>query len=386
MSHLLFIALLAFPIPVQDATPAADRARLIEEGSAQLLAMQEARDGKGEPAEWPYEGVYRVKGEIPMGYHVGGTAACALALLQTPGYAADGELREAVHRATRFVLDGLEHSRMAAGFEGGYDVRGWGHTYALTLLLRLRALQAVPEDWRDEVDRRVEWLIHALESTEIEGSGGWNYARRTRGGGTSPASPFMTAPTILALWEARAQGAQVDGAVIERALTVLQGARNEHGAIPYNTSARKDEMPGAIGRTPVTEVVLLMAGRSDPERLSTSIDAFFEYWPELEARRSKRGTHEGPYSIAPYYFWYAHRYLALAIEFLPEAERPRPRRLLLERMLEVRQEDGRWNDRVFPRTANYGTAMVVLALLEPELQRPRIGERTGERTGEKAAK
>jgi hypothetical protein len=336
--------------------------------------MQEARDGKGEPAEWPYEGVYRVKGEIPVGYHVGGTAACALALLQTPGYAQDEELQGAVRRAARYVLDGLDHARMAAEFEGGYDVRGWGHTYGLTFLLRMRALEAVPEDWQDEVDRRVVWLIEALESIEIEGGGGWNYSRRRRGGGASPASPFMTAPTILALWEARAQGGQVDGAVIERALDVLQGARNEHGAIPYNTSARKDEMPGAIGRTPVTEVVLLMAGRSNQERLSASIDAFFEHWSELEARRSQRGTHEGPYSIAPYYFWYAHRYLALAIELLPEAERAGPRHLLLERMLEVRQEDGRWNDRVFPRTANYGTAMVVLALLEPELPRPRGAE------------
>jgi hypothetical protein len=238
----------------------------------------------------------------------------------------------------------------------------------------MRALEAVPKDWQVEVDRRIAWLIQALESTEIEGTGGWNYARRTRGGGATPASPFMTAPTILALWEARAQGEEVDGSVIERALDALEGSRNVHGAIPYTTGARRDEMPGAIGRTPVTEVVLLMAGRSNLERVSSSIDAFFAHWTELEARRSKRGTHEGPYSIAPYYFWYAHRHLALAIEYLPEAERTRPRRLLLERMLEVRQEDGRWNDRVFPRTANYGTAMAVLALLEPELPRPRVGQ------------
>lgn len=376
---LLVVPLCGLPLMGQDADSLPERARLIEEGLAHLLAMQEARDGQGEPAEWPYEGVYRVQGEIPVGYHVGGTAACALALLRSPGYSQDEKLRGAVRRATRFVLDTLHHPRMAADFEGGYDVRGWGHTYALTFFLHLRALEAVPEDWQDEVLRSVQWLVEALESTEIEGTGGWNYGRRSRGGGTSPASPFMTAPTILALWEARAQGGQVDEQVLERALDVLEGARNEHGAIPYNTSARKDEMPGAIGRTPVTEVVLLMAGRSDQERLSSSIDAFFEYWPELEARRSQRGTHEGPYSIAPYYFWYAHRYLALAIEFLPQAERVRPRRLLLERMLLVRQEDGRWNDRVFPRTANYGTAMVVLALLEPDLQRPRIGERTGER-------
>ena len=36
---------------------------------------------------------------------------------------------------------------------------------------------------------------------------------------------------------------------------------------------------------------------------------------------------------------------------------------LLEVILKTRDADGTWNDRVFPRSRNYGTAMVVLALL-----------------------
>jgi hypothetical protein len=32
-------------------------------------------------------------------------------------------------------------------------------------------------------------------------------------------------------------------------------------------------------------------------------------------------------------------------------------------ILRTRDGDGTWNDRVFPRSRNYGTAMIVLALL-----------------------
>ena len=78
---------------------------------------------------------------------------------------------------------------------------------------------------------------------------------------------------------------------------------------------------------------------------------------------AKPGTHEGPYNIAPYYFYYAHYYAAQAIEMLPEKSRAKERDRLLEVVLKTRDEDGTWNDRVFDRSKNYGTAMVVLALI-----------------------
>ena len=41
----------------------------VREGIAFLISAQE-----GSPkAQWPYEGVYRVGGEIPVGYRIGGT-------------------------------------------------------------------------------------------------------------------------------------------------------------------------------------------------------------------------------------------------------------------------------------------------------------------------
>ena len=74
--------------------------------------------------------------------------------------------------------------------------------------------------------------------------------------------------------------------------------------------------------------------------------------------------------IAPYYFHYAHTYVAQAIEMLPEAERPPLREKLRALYWKTREKDGGWNDRVFPRSEGYGTAMAILGLLMPELPPP----------------
>jgi hypothetical protein len=95
------------------------------------------------------------------------------------------------------------------------------------------------------------------------------------------------------------------------------------------------------------------------------LDACFTHWERLEERRAQTGTHTPPFLIAPYYVFFGHHYAAQAIEQLPPAERPEYRSRLHERLAQVRDADGTWNDRVFPRSANDGTAMVVLALGMP---------------------
>lgn len=363
------VASLGLPLAAQEGSPKPppDVGAALARATALLIEKQETLEGAEGRPEWPYEGVYREGGEIPIGYRVGGTAICAWALLASPAYAESEPARQAVVRALEFVLEKLEDPAMAAGFRGGYDVRGWGHAYALHLLLELRAADAVPPERREEVEAWVPKLIDVLQRTEIAGLGGWNYSRP--GGGSEPAaaSPFMTAPTLLALFEAREQGFSVDAQVVERALARLEGSRNEAGAIPYSTGGGRDEWPGAIGRSPVTELSLWLAGRGDLARVRTALERFFEHWEWLEKRRKGQGTHVPPYGIAPYYFFYAHAYAALAIEVLPEAERPPLRARLLERLFQVREASGGWNDRVFPRSEAFGTAMSMIAMLAPSL-------------------
>jgi hypothetical protein len=354
-----------FQVPAShDSIPA-----VVEQSAALLLSLQESLDGAEVSGEWPYEGVYREGGDIPIGYRVGGTAICAWALIESPGYADSRERREGVARAIDFMIDKLADERMGASFTGTYDVRGWGHIYALELFLRLRAKELVPEARAEEIDQAIRALILALQETEIPRKGGWNYAHSGGGEEPAPASPFMTAPALLALYEARRQGETVDAAVVVRALDALESCRNDAGAIPYTTEGGRDEWPGAIGRSPVTEMALLLAGRSDPARVRTALEKFLEHWEWLEKRRKGEGTHVPPYGIAPYYFFYAHAYAALAIELLPVSERAELRERFLARLFQVRDASGTWNDRVFPRSASFGTAMAMLALLAPDLPR-----------------
>jgi len=347
----------------------------VSRGVRILLDCQENLEGKGPAVEWPYEGVYRVKGRIPIGYRIGGTSICGTALLEAPGFDEDSERREAVERALAFVLRSLRDRRMGPGFEIGYDVRGWGQAYALSFLSRLRELECVPTSRAREVDRAIARLIDLLEKGEIP-SGGWNYSRRRGSGGRIPASTFMTASTLQALFAAAAQGEKVDERVVERALGALEEARLDTGAFQYAANPERvsgkgfEAVPGAVGRMPICETTLFLAGRGSVDRIRASLDAFFEHWEWLEKRRRQQGTHVPPYMIAPYYFFYAHAYVAQAIEMLPEPEREAYRERLRERIFRVREESGGWNDRVFDRSENFGTAMILLALRMPHTRPP----------------
>ncbi len=355
-----------------------EREEAIRRGVEILLAGQESFEAKEEPDEWPYEGVYRVRGpsgpEIPLGYRVGGTSICAWALLEAPGWEEDAPRQAAVARGLRFVLDKLEDPGMEATFVGSYDVRGWGHIYALRFLLRTRELERAGE-LAARVDAAIAGLCEGLARTEIA-NGGWNYSRGRR----AAASPFMTAPGLQALFEARAQGEDVPDEVVDRALQTLLDARLDSGAFQYSTQPGRatgqgiEAVPGAIGRMPVCETTLRLAGRGSVEAVRGALEAFFEHWDALEDRRQKTGTHEPPYMVAPYYFFYAHTYAAQAIEQLPEKERAAFRDQLDARLFQVREGSGAWNDRVFERSQNFGTACVMLALLQPDMPPPAAWE------------
>src|SRR5260370_34436328 len=130
-----------------------------------------------------------------------------------------------------------------------------------------------------------------------------------------------------------------------------------------NKKANANELPGSAARAAVCETTLVVLNAGSTDAIQAVLDAFYKHWDELEKRRKQKGTHEGPYRIAPYYFYYGHRYAAQAIEMLPEKARAVERERLLKVILRTRDEDGTWNDRVFARSKNYGTASIVLALL-----------------------
>lgn len=370
----------------EDESAAGEDPELFAPAIAFLLASQE---GEGD-AEWPYEGVYRVRGRIPIGYRVGGTAIVALALAQAPGWDEDEPRRAAIARALRFLVEATEHPRMDPGYDGGYDVRAWGYAYALHTLCRLRRLGRIPADLDEAVRGAESFYLRALQLVAIPESGGWAYSRPASLDEPCAQAPFMTGPCLQTLFEAAAVGHEIDAGVVERGLLALERAHLESGAVAYSSRGRPrggamDEVPGSTGRMLVTEATLALAGRADAARVRGALDAFLVHWDWLEARRAQHGTHEGRYRIAPYYFYFAHRYAAQAIELLPERERGEYRRRLRDLLLRTRSTDGTWNDRVFPRSAAYGTAMALLALGEPDALPPaerRLGASLKQAPGE----
>lgn len=343
--------------------PTASRAaeNPVAEGIDLLLQMQ---SGEGQ-REWPYEGVYRVQGEIPLGYRVGGTSIVASALLAMEGYDESAERKVAVARACDFVCEARQDALMNPEYAGGYDVRGWGYCYALRFLSALHARSLAPPEMAEEVKAAAEFYLSALQRIEIPEAGGWSYSRGAIAA-PSPPAPFMTAPCVVALMEAKAAGFPVDEAVIERGLAVLERSRTAAGGIVYalrgDSTKSNDAVPGAVGRMLAAETVLHLAGKSSAAQVRSALDAFFTHWEWLEKRRQQTGTHVPPYQVAPYYFFYAHGWAGDAIELLPMHERSEYRRRLRELLMKVRDEDGGWNDRVFDRSAAYGTAIALQAL------------------------
>jgi hypothetical protein len=336
-----------------------------QEGEAARLEKLRAENGPG--VEWPYEGVYRVRAGrqaiIPPGYRVGGTAIVCEALVAAPGLDEDAPRVAAIGRSLEFMASMLDpeggDAGLAPGPKEGYDVRGWGHAQALSLFVQLLARDAEAAfptaAQRERMTALVPHLVHCLAVNETRG-GGWNYA----GGAVSP---FMTATTLDALMDARDAGHEVDAELITRALDALEKNRAENGAYEYAGRARGEvAMHASAARSAAAELVLLRAGRSDTDRLHVAVLGFFDGWDELLVRKSQQGTHVGDYQIAPYYFMYGHTWAARAICALDEERRPELRERLLEHLWRTREGSGVWNDRIFPRSASYGTAMAVLAI------------------------
>lgn len=367
-----------FPVP---DVPPLDVDQVTKEAIAVLLTLQE---GEGHD-QWPYQGVYREdRSPSPVGYRVGGTSITCLGLLASPGFREDAPRREAFDRGLRFVLKTLDANRMKIDFIGQYDVRGWGHIYALQLLLSLQDAQLVPKDLAEVVEQKTAWLVQALVESAIPQSGGWNYSRPE--GYLSPgntASTFMTAPALQALFHAKARGQAVPDQVVTQALDALERARTKAGGYAYGAPAESlndvadkklsmmHKLPSAAARAAVCEVTLLLAGRGDAQRLEAAVDLFFAHWDDLAVRKSQTGTHIPPYGIAPYYFLFGHVYAAQAIEFVADGKRREELRTKLRAVLaKSREVDGSWNDRQFERSGGYGTALALLTLHMPHVPKP----------------
>jgi len=219
----VLIGLAALSATAVAAQPEARDAAIDEAVVRGVEVLLASREGPGND-QWPYEGVYRVKQEIPIGYRVGGTAIGGLALLHAPGNDDLAQREEALGRAAAFVVGSIDHPLMAHRFQATYDVRGWGYAYGLSLLLSLQALDRMPDSLAARGETAIRFFIAGMKATAIPLTGGWHYARRAGFTEPGPAASFMTAPTLQALFEAKRQGYAVSLKVVRLGLDALLAA------------------------------------------------------------------------------------------------------------------------------------------------------------------
>jgi hypothetical protein len=294
-----------------------------------------------------------VNGKIPVGYRIGGTAIVCSALISSG--AAEQKIAPAVARGTRMILKELQDPLMKPQRSNRYDVRIWGHIYALDFFCRLQQMDGFDE-LKTETKPHIQELAEAVIYQEIK-SGGWNYANQMQH------CCFATGPAVQALLLAKKQDIQIPDDVLHRSAAALSGSHSASGVVSYSGGKNnRDTLPGSIARAPVTVATLMLLGRGSSADLQSSIEAFHEHWKELEKRRQKTGTHAPPHGIAPYYFFYGHRYLAQAIQLLPAEKQTAQFERFEEVLLRTKQADHTWNDRVFEQSKAFGTAMAVLAL------------------------
>ena len=309
----------------------------IDLAEVQSTAVDYLLDRQENNAEWPYRGVYRVRGagglEEPIGYRVGGTAIVVRALRTMSKEGPRSEDRSAaVERARAFLVEAMGHSEMTHVFSSTYDVRGWGWCYALEELVKLRRDGLVAEQSLAAHQKAETHALQGILTTEIK-TGGWNYSRRSgfAAGGLGDASPFMTVPTLRALRFAAKHGHTVPEEVLTRGAEALARSRTKAGGQAYAGTGR-DPVPGSTGRMLAVESYLVETGSGDLVRLRGALDAFFAHWDRLEERRQQRGTHVAPFGVAPYYFMFAHEQASRAIVLLPKSERGEYARRLRARL------------------------------------------------------
>ena len=338
------------------------RSTVIAESIRKLVEMQI------QGAPWTYEGNYRREDGIPVTYQVGGTALVSLALLYGAGKD-DAEAQTAWRAGLRFVLKQIDHPMMEAARSNEYDMRVLAQAYSL-LFLRHVQLKEAAGDLDNDIDAAITTLTQALVFEQMR-DGGWNYQDRP------VHASFVTASVVQALLWVRPVSNAVTDAVLSRAAAVLASSRySDGGYLYFGTRESKpkrdmqDQLPGSIARGAICETILSLLGKGSSDRLQHAVESFHRHWHQLEARRGKPGTHAGPYMIAPYYYYYGHRYAAQAIELLPDSQRPAQRRRMYELLMRTRDSDGLWNDRDFSRSRSYSTAMVLLALMSEDVGLP----------------
>src|SRR5436853_323806 len=94
-------------------------------------------------------------------------SAAAIGQTEPAGKGSDVARKQALRRALEFIIKSADDPLMSPDYDGGYDVRGWGYTYGLSFLLRLKQLNAIPAGLAEAVEDLIKLDINAIQLTPI---------------------------------------------------------------------------------------------------------------------------------------------------------------------------------------------------------------------------
>ena len=264
-----------------------------------------------------------------------------------------GELSErnkaARARARKYIDEWSDGETSAEG------MAVWDHMFAVMNYARV-ATQTADAEAKKGLLKRSRRHVKILEEIARK-VGGWTYA-----GGPSS---FTTGGILVALWEARQAGVEVEQTAIDKALEALLKMKSKEDTYFYadrpSGSFGDGHIKGASGRMAVCYLAEYLWGKCDLAKLTWTLDQFIKYRGYLKSVRKSTDWHTEPYAIASYFFFYDYWFASMAVHKLPEGERAKYFTDIRNDLLETNEVDGSWVDtHLFGKP--YGTAMALMIL------------------------
>lgn len=247
-----------------------------------------------------------------------------------------------------------------------FDYGIWAEIFSLDFLAR-----CVEHEIGDRSKnlKTMKALIKDLEANQYPG-GGWGYFHSA----DIPDNTigFVTAPAILALQRASANGAKVPPRMLEKALESIAVLHHEGGSFGYmwatgpTQPAREAE---AAQRSPVYALALKRGEKATVASIEKALDVYLKYHKHTRLERGKTVCHTGPEGTAAYYLLFGYRFAAEAVDELPKDKQEKYRKALLEDIQQYRLSDGSYCDyQSVGREYGAGMALTALDLLSPKAE------------------
>ena len=231
-----------------------------------------------------------------------------------------------------------------------------------------------------------QWQLDYMARYETY-TGGWNYYDFNAGTQSPSDGPtsFGTAAGLVALWEAKEAGMEIPAKMLERSLRRLEEMRLPNGAYLYGSDYKyiprlpANMVRGSVGRTQSGNYALALWGskRVDEKKIRDGLEMFDREHNFIQMGRKRPMPHESWYQTAPYYYYFGHYYAARLVGLLPEGERAKYMRPVVDGIVQYQEPDGSWWDfAMWDYHKPYGTAFSVMALLRAEQISPKSETRS----------